>query len=49
LARIESKAPVSKTSRARRSVEEGVLGVGVRALSLRRVILALERRDGMSA
>jgi len=49
LARMESKAPVSKTSRARSRVEGGVLGEGVKACSFRRVILALERRVGMSA
>ena len=44
-ARMERRAPCSKTSRARRRTEEGVVGCGVKALSFRRVILAFERRD----
>src|SRR5258708_18565084 len=39
------RSPVSNTSRARRSVEVGVLGCGVRAWSFRRASLALERRE----
>lgn len=38
------RAPDSKTSRARRRSDCEVVGRGVRAFSLRRVILALLRR-----
>ena len=49
VARIDRRAPISKTSRASRRVEEGVWAVGVKAFSLRRVSLAFERRAGISA
>lgn len=44
LARILSRAPCSKASRARRRIGWGVEGCGVRAFSFRRVSLVLERR-----
>ena len=45
---MESRAPDSNTSRARRRVLVGVEGRGVRALSLRSVSLDLERRERLS-
>ena len=45
--RIESSAPVSKTSRASVSSCGGVVGVGRRALRVRSVRLAVERREAI--
>ena len=43
-ARMLRRAPVSKTSRARRRTDVGVLGWGVRECSFRSWIFAAERR-----
>ncbi len=48
-ARIESRAPPSNISRARRRVDCGVEEEGVRAWALRRVSLAVERKDCASS
>ena len=47
-ARMDSKAPTSKTSRARASVDGEMDGVGVKALSFKRVSLACESRGRAS-
>lgn len=47
-ARIETSAPVSKTSRARDNMEDEVDTWGVKAFNLRSVSLALESNDELS-
>ena len=47
-ARMETRAPVSKTSRARDNMEGDVDACGVKAFNLRSVSLALERSDELS-